>query len=253
MYEVCFVPSALPYAQSGATLARQLDAEDESILQRHQPFYFAYGRPTTKIQVSFKTPLVKGFPIYFGYSQLMFWKLEEDSKPFRDLTYNPELFYRLKIRRHYWLKSLDFGIFDHHSNGKGGEDSRSFDAHYVSANFEREGRRWLTRLSLKGSYLHRFDAGNSNIQRYVGPFSVGLSFVQMFDAWIDKGVFELNFFPGGKFAQNWSYGGYQLSYSFRLGKIDLVPAFYVQYYRGYAETLLNFEQNINEFRVGLVF
>src|SRR5688572_9136616 len=90
-------------ADSSALLAASnknefLHEEEASILQRHYPFYFVYGRPLSKLQVSFKTPVVRKFPLYFGYTQFMFWALEEESKPFRDLTYNPELFYRHEVK-----------------------------------------------------------------------------------------------------------------------------------------------------------
>src|SRR5690606_21131386 len=49
--------------------------EEETLLQRNQPFYFAYGRPTSKLQLSFKVPLIKKQPIFFAYTQQMFWNL----------------------------------------------------------------------------------------------------------------------------------------------------------------------------------
>jgi outer membrane phospholipase A len=232
---------------------KKVDREDQSVLQRHRPFYFAYGNPVSKLQVSFKTPIVRDWPLYFGYTQFMFWALTEKSKPFRDLTYNPELFYRLDKR---WglLSSVDFGIFAHNSNGKGGKDSRSLDEQYVRLNFDHEGRRWMTRFAVQGAYLHGFDDTNKNIQKFLGPLSVSVSFIQLFDgSWIDKSEINLQATPGGKLADSWDYGGYQLSWSFRLGGIDLVPAFYLQYYHGFAETLLNYDKRVSEFRGGIIF
>lgn len=233
--------------------AKQLDMEDESILQRHHPFYFVYGEPLSKLQLSFKSPAFHDVPLYFGYTQLMFWALNEDSKPFRDLTYNPELFYRYSPKNWGWLKSIDFGILGHHSNGKQGAISRSYDKQYLRFNFESEGRRWLTRFSLQAAYLHGFDPGNKVIQDYVGPLNLSISFVQLFDSWIDKSEVAFMAQPGGKFSTRWDQGGYQLSWSFRIGKVALVPAFYLQYYYGYAETLLNYDVDVREFRGGIIF
>lgn len=229
-------------------------AEDEgSILERHYPFYFAYGRPSSKLQVSFKAPIIRDVPLYFGYTQFMFWDLAEKSKPFRDFTYNPELFYRYSLVRTNYLKSIDFGIFGHNSNGKKDADSRSLDKHYVRFNFDREGRRWVTRFGAQLSYLYDFDDTNLDIQRYIGPLSLSVSFIQLFDSWVDKSEVSLSAAPGGKFADNWGRGGYQLAWSFRFGKFSLVPAFYMQYYYGYAETLLNYDQQVSEFRGGIIF
>ncbi len=251
-----FVNSCTPvFAAEGVTTntADRLDHEDESVLQRHQPFYFVYGEPLSKLQLSFKSPAIRHVPLYFGYTQFMFWELREDSKPFRDLTYNPELFYRWSPKNTGWLTSIDFGLHGHVSNGKEGVDSRSYDKHYLRLNFEREGRRWLTRFSLQGAYLYNFDPTNKDIQDYIGPINATISFVQLFDSWIDKSEVAFSASPGGKFSTRWDRGGYQLSWSFRLGGIDLVPAFYMQYYYGYAETLLNYNVDVREFRGGVIF
>lgn len=231
----------------------KLNEEEHSILERHYPFYFAYGRPTSKLQISFKSPVVRNFPLYFGYTQFMFWELEEKSKPFRDFTYNPELFYRFGTDNLGWLKSIDFGLYGHNSNGKKGPDTRSLDKHYVRFNFDREGRRWVTRFGAQLSYLYAFDEENADIQEYIGPLSLSVSFIQLFNSWVDKSEVSLSASPGGKFAQKWERGGYQLSWSFRFGKFDLVPAFYLQYYNGYAETLLNYSKPVSEFRGGIIF
>ncbi len=244
--------AAAETSSDGPLLQKRLEEEDASILQRHRPFYFAYGRPTSKLQVSFKIPLIRKVPLYFGYTQFMFWALSEKSKPFRDLTFNPELFYRWHQRRGL-LSSIDFGVFGHNSNGKSGADSRSLDEQYVRFNFDREGARWLTRFGLQAAYLHGFDDTNKDIQRYLGPLSVSVSFIQLFDAWFDKSEISLQATPGGKLADAWDYGGYQLSWSFRLGKFALVPAFYIQFYHGYAETLLNYDKRVSELRGGVIF
>src|SRR4051812_44619775 len=88
--------AASPAAATPPLTIRSDEQEEQSLLQRHHPFYFAYGQPLSKLQLSFKTPIIKDQPLYFGYTQVMFWALRESSKPFRDLTYNPELFYRLQ-------------------------------------------------------------------------------------------------------------------------------------------------------------
>ncbi len=252
-------PSARAELGSQSTLvdskdkAKAVDSDDAAVLQRHYPFYFAYGHALSKLQVSFKSPLVRSRPLYFGYTQLMFWALNDDSKPFRDLTFNPELFYRWDLGQATWLKSVDIGGFNHNSNGKAGPDSRSYNKSYLRANFEHQGPRWISRFSLQGSDLYGFDPGNTDIQDFIGPVSFSLSFIQLFKAWVDRSELALQFSPGGKFSHRWGYGGYQASYSFRLGGIHLVPAFYLQYYRGYAETLLNYNQRVNVFRAGLIF
>jgi len=230
-----------------------VDKDESDILQRHRPFYFAYGHDTSKLQLSFRSPLVRTWPLYFGYTQLMFWALQADSKPFNDLTFNPELFYQLKTPSSGMLKSIDFGIFSHNSNGKAGPASRSYNNSYVRVNFEKELKHWIARFSVQVQDLYNFDPGNEDIQDHIGPLTLNLSFIQLFDGWIDKSEFSLQAFPGGKFANHWDYGGYQASLSFRLGGVNIVPAFYLQYYKGFAETLLNYSQRVDVFRAGIIF
>lgn len=231
----------------------KINKEDGVALQRHLPFYFVYGEPLSKLQISFKTPIVRKLSFYFAYTQAMFWSLSEQSKPFRDLTYNPELFYRWANKHWGILESVDFGLFSHNSNGKKDFDSRSYDKQYLRFNFAREGRRWVTRFSTEFAYLNHFDGTNRDIQNYIGPLALSISFIQLFDAYIDKSEVSLKASPGGKFAGEWGRGGYQVSWAFRLGKIDIVPAFYLQYYHGFAETLLNYNEDVDEFRGGLIF
>lgn len=66
--------------------------------------------------------------LYFGYTQNSFWHLYDDSAPFFDNNYNPQLFLFVDMR--------DFGfsslvpsprlLVEHESNGRGGTESRSW-------------------------------------------------------------------------------------------------------------------------------
>ena len=124
---------SVPLKSDGGT-----QQEDNHFL-RHHPFYFVYGAPLSKVQMSFKTPILREVPLYFGFTTFTFWALKEESKPFRDVTYNPELFYRWSRENWAFLNSLDFGIWGHTSNGKSGPDSRSYEQSYLRFNFDRRG------------------------------------------------------------------------------------------------------------------
>ena len=245
-------PTERQHLLQSTNKSEALQEDEHAYLLRYNPFYFAYGNPLSKLQVSFRTKLIRRVPLYFAYTQQMFWALQQNSKPFRDLTYNPELFYRFNFKELGWWHSVDVG-YAHNSNGKDGDDSRSFNTIYARANFEKEFRRWIFRLSVRAGYLHDFDDTNKNIQTYIGPFSYKLSWIQLYDAWVDKSELAVEAIPGGKWGQNVDNGGYQFSWAFRIGGIDLLPSFYVQYYMGYGETLLNYNQYIHAFRGGVIF
>jgi phospholipase A1/A2 len=225
--------------------------EEDSVLKRHNPFYFAYGQPTSKIQLSFKVPLIKDQPIYLAYTQQMFWNLKAESKPFQDSTYNPELIYRWSLKDSL-ISSIDIAPISHMSNGKKDLDSRSVNKRYVKFNFDKEYSNWIFRGGVQLAYLYDYEETNINIRDYIGPLGLSFSAVQLFDGWVDAGEFSVQITPGGKYAQNWNHGGYQFSYSFRLGGLEVMPAFYIQYYTGFAETLLNYNERVNQLRVGFV-
>lgn len=71
--------------------------------------------------------------LYFGYSQKSFFQIynQDDSKPFRESNFNPELFTRLpspvKLLPNL---SFDLGI-EHESNGQALPDSRSYNRIYI--------------------------------------------------------------------------------------------------------------------------
>lgn len=253
-------PGVSSATSSGNSPIEREQYKETKLLQRHKPFYFAYGDPNSKLQLSFKVPLLTKYPLYFGYTQLMFWALNKNSMPFHDQTFSPELFYRFYLDESNIVRSIDAGFWGHNSNGKGGDVSRSYNTRYVRLNMEKEGRNWTTRANVQLQYLFGYDEtnrevheNNKQIKNYVGPLSVNLTFVQLFDGWFDKSEISLSLTPGGKLADRWDHGGYQASWSFRLGAINLTPAFYLQYYHGYAETLLNYNQRVDEFRGGVVF
>lgn len=229
-----------------------LEEQEQLRILYYKPIYFAYGEPSSKLQFSFRVPLAENFPLNFAYSQIIFWELQEESKPFQDATYNPEMFYRWDYDQKA-IRSLDFGIFEHNSNGKAGQDSRSYNQSYLRANWAFESKSWVVQLSAKAKLLYDVDETNRDIYDYVGPFEGEIKFIQLFDSMFDQLEAVINLNPGGKWGTEFNKGGYQLSMNFHVGGIKVVPAFYVQYYHGYAETLVNYDQSVDEFRAGLMF
>ncbi len=230
----------------------QVQNKENIHLLYHRPLYFAYGEPQTKIQLSFKSALVDEVPLYFGYTQIMFWALAEQSKPFTDSTYNPELFYRQRVVNSV-VKSVDFGIFEHRSNGKAEAASRSYNQSYIKLNADYESKYWVTAVSTKFSYLYETDDTNRDIMAYVSPLEIEVRFIQLLNWWVNENEFDVRFHPGGKYAQEWDKGGYEVGWNFRLGKLKVVPSFYIQYYSGYAESLLNYNEYVHEWRAGFRF
>lgn len=110
-------------------------------LSVHKPFYLLpltyspdYSGQDSELvfQISAKLRLYRG--LYFGYTQRSFWSIldSDDSRPFRESDYNPELFYRWipgSDPDDFW--GLDLGI-EHESNGQSMPDSRSWNRIYAA-------------------------------------------------------------------------------------------------------------------------
>lgn len=235
------------------TVSELLAIEDHLNLSRHNATYFAAGNPLSKLQFSFKYRLIKKQTLYFGFTQILFWDLGEDSKPFRDTTYNPELIYTYQINGLQFLESIDFGIWEHNSNGKDELASRSFERNYIRLNMQHEYQEWVLRTSIKLGYIHGLDDTNKDIQDYISPLELKITLVEVIRGLLDKSELSLRFFPGGKYADKFDKGGFELGLSFRLGGLDIVPSFYMQYFNGYAESLINYDERENEFRAGFIF
>lgn len=94
----------------------------ESRLSFYEPMYIGVGRnghTTARFQFSFKYRIVKPADprsrslvdnLYFGYTQVSIWDLSANSKPFRDTSYKPSIFYYLPDTglRGRWFDSLGF-------------------------------------------------------------------------------------------------------------------------------------------------
>ena len=81
----------------------------------YQPSYFIFGKENLKMQFSSKYRVAKNYNLYLAYTQVMFWDIYEQSAPFNDINYNPEIFYRLIEGDTKFIRSIDFG-YHHTSN-----------------------------------------------------------------------------------------------------------------------------------------
>ena len=114
----------------------------------YEPVYFIVGGDgglNAKFQISLRYQLfdnqgrlARRLPwiddLYLSYSQTSLWDLGDLSKPFKDSSYRPRLFYSNNDLTRLFDGQLRVGVetgFGHESNGKEGEDSRSFNMFYV--------------------------------------------------------------------------------------------------------------------------
>jgi phospholipase A1 len=202
-----------------------------------------------KLQLSLKVKLWedifgKEMDLWFGYTQLSFWQLYnvEDSSPFRETDYEPELL--LNYRTRYRLLGLTGRFiqvgFNHQSNGQTEPLSRSWNRIVANLGFERG----HLSLLLKGWYRipeSAEDDDNPNIEDYLGYGELWATYI-----W-KKNKFGAMVRNNLQLPEN--RGALQLEWSFPL--IRRVSG-YVQYYVGYGESLLDYNHYVNRIGCGFI-
>lgn len=228
----------------------------------NEPVYFLVGSDPThaKFQISFKYRLLnpegslasrwqRFENIYFGYTQTSFWDWESDSAPFYDSSYKPELFYyRPDIPQGAlpWISRFSFqGGVQHESNGKDGADSRSLNMVYLKpgALIETGDRSLFTIEPRVWAYIGDL-ADNPDIDRYRGYFDVEMAWEQL-ESWKLAATLRKGTGAGKGSAQ------FDLTYPLHnILKNNLDLYLHLQYYSGYAETLLSYDQARDFLRLG---
>lgn len=145
-------------------------------LSAYEPIYFVYGPGSDtsgRVQISFKYRLFGRDDgglgnLYFAYTQRMFWDLEADSAPFRDVNYMPELMY-LFAPRPFGGTTVGGRVgARHESNGRSGAASRSVNTLYVQPEASWSiGGQTLTVAPRLWVYVGRRN-GNEDIRHYRG-------------------------------------------------------------------------------------
>lgn len=206
-----------------------------------------------KFQFSFKAPVIRNLfrdraHLYFAYTNASHWQLydRDDSSPFRDTNHEPELFFVLNNnwRMGNWRSSLlSFGL-NHQSNGRPVPLSRSWNRIYAMMTFEKDNwvfgvRPWY-RIPEKAKTDPAEADGDDNpdILDYMGHGEIRLVNKHGRETY---GVMIRGNTSTGK-------GALELSYSRALpGK----ARFYVQYFNGYGETLIDYNARTNRIGFGI--
>lgn len=228
-------------------------------ISSYDPIYFAVGHrdgANARFQVSFKyrlfspdDPARPGFMDnwYFGYTQTALWDLHSDSIPFVDTTYNPSLFW---ARDSIWAtgdKRWSLGLnsgFEHKSNGKDGEDSRSLNDLYVQPQVD---YRFNGGSTLSFQPRFKYYVWTDHDMNY--PDSLG--YVDWKLRWAqDDGLILSGLYRQGSNGRNAT----QLEAAWPLKRtfLHMNGHLYVQYFRGYGETLLGYDQKHDpQLRIGI--
>jgi phospholipase A1 len=216
----------------------------------YEPTYFIFGKDDLKLQISGKYRLAKALNLYFGFTQTMFWNIYVTSQPFRDINYNPEMFYRLVEDDSKNLKSLDFG-FIHSSNGKDGLNSRSFNRLYLKTNIATK----INRHSLIGEFkfydIVTSEDTNADIKKYLGYWDFTFHLTHLVIHQKQRLDLEFRIFAGDKIV-NLHKGGRSLGLIYNFESENFNPSIYLQYFSGHAESFLDYNKTSEQLRLGLL-
>lgn len=270
--------------QQGA--AQPTEVETNSPVAPYKINYFAMNNwpwnsaSQAKFQFSMKFRVLKPdlyifasnyFPAYVAYTQKSMWNIGQPSSPFEETNYNPEFFLDYPVNKtimgRVHLRNVVVGILEHESNGLAGPQSRSWNRQYVLVRFGLKAKEKLDitnsfladkaslyiKLWLPSGYTEQDDylkaVGNNNkFLDYMGRGELGLSIRNflwrgaMKDHQLD---IKLPLF------HDTDKPSCQLEFRQQLPNMNF--SIYLQYWYGYGETLLRFDQFGHRGFAGLSF
>lgn len=233
-------------------------------ISAYEPIYFLVGAnpEDSKFQLSFSYRLIdQNGPLaassswvnglHFGYTQVSFWDLKSDSAPFEDTSYKPELFHLTTNLswRPPWMQGLflQSGVL-HESNGRGGDASRNTNILYikpVAILFSRGSSFGIQVAPKVWGYFKNSDDSNGDLPDYRGYFA------------IDVKVGKSNgLVAGANFRWAKEGGSVQVDLNYPLHQYlgnNLAVDLQIQYVNTLAESLLNYRERTEAFRMGLSF
>lgn len=214
-----------------------------------EPLQEDFSNFEAKFQFSVRIPVLTGlFPdrtrLWAAYTQLSFWQAfnREESSPFRESNYEPELFLSYEPALKLGPGSIDIvsiGI-NHQSNGLSDPLSRSWNR--IIGNVVYSNNRWV----MSASPWYRIpesskEDNNPDIYNYLGYGDYNITYKLP-----DDTTLGLLFRNNLDFDENRST--FRLDYTFPLS--DSVRA-YVQYFHGWGETLIDYNHHVKRIGIGI--
>jgi outer membrane phospholipase A len=251
-------PSNLVPAQPAASALQRTFA---SRLATHEPIYFVYGEetPAAKFQFSFKYRLLdfteRTRPrltrtLQFAYTQRSLWDINAVSSPFYDTSYMPELFFESLAyapdNHNQWFTWLGGqGGYKHESNGRAGDVSRSLNTVFLRGAFA------------MGDLDHWYVLVAPEVFTYIGGVSDNRHLTDY------RGYGQLRLVlgrNGGPALMTTLHGGrrfshgtvqFDLTVPVRTKFLNFETFLLLQYFNGYGETLLKYDEHSEALRAGI--
>lgn len=207
----------------------------------------------TMFQISFKKPLAKNIlgmqeTLYLGYTQTSWWQTFEESLPFRETNYQPELFIEFPyLHEHTALKAYKIGLL-HESNGQGGEYSRSWNRIYLEGIFQYKGIFIMPRVWHRFHERDKRDINDANgddnpyMYNYLGYGDLKISFPY-------KQTFLNILLRNNLKFDNGNKGAIRVDWTFPIPWIEDMYG-YLYYFNGYGESLIDYDKRMEKLGIG---
>ena len=257
--------AGIPGAKHSSTAPAPSGSEAWEFFANHmsfyEPIYFLLGTyPAAEFQVSLKYKLIDLKDtvnplahLYFGYTQTSFWEIFTKDPAFYDTSYKPSVFlyYPDLFQKDFFQLDLQLGG-EHESNGRGGTEERSMNTIYLQPKvtvdlpdnfqFSLQPRAWF--------YLYVGD-NNENMDQYHG-YADALGAL----TWLDPKTGEkIQLSTKFIIGDEGSHAGLLFDLRFNLAGLPVLrkfnPAIQVQYFQGYGQTLLQYNETSNGLRGGV--
>jgi phospholipase A1 len=204
-----------------------------------------------KFQLSVRQRLTKTVLPYntflmLTYTQKSFWDVYAKSSPFRDNNYNPGISLIKHVIYKKQLRGTAIVAFEHESNGRDSLDSRGWNyfvlsgVYFFNACFSAQAKIWAGWLDKGDDDLE--GSGNPDLYRYRGYGLVALNYRSLNDKFWASAVIN----PRTKFGRF----NTQVELNFRRSPKSN-QYFFIQWYNGYGESLLEYNQYTSMLRVGI--
>lgn len=226
-------------------------------LSLYKPNYFMPGTWSDKaqtdsdaeaqFQLSFKQRIGHTH-VFFAYTQTSFWRIWDgnDSRPFRETNFKPEVFYRLRDEKNpLGPFDLDFGL-EHQSNGESQPNSRSWNRVYLRPTYKT--RDWRVQLQVWGRVFASDEpSSTSNPDGDDNPDIIDfMGYHQLQVDWRFPEGRQLSLMNRYNFEEG--NGALRLRYS----EPTTAQGFhwYVQLFHGYGESLIDYNREISRIGIG---
>ncbi len=210
-------------------------AEKPTSFNSDTKFQVSVRHRITNSKLPFKTYL------FLTYTQKAFWDVFKESFPFRDLNYNPTIGIGRALIYHKRFVGTMLLQFEHESNGKDGEDSRSWNKISLTTNLFFD-KNWSMQAKV---WIPIVDGQNNpDLTRYTGWANIGGEYKSNDTKYCFSAIIN-------KRSVNNLSANLTLNFAVRLFN-DENQYLFAEFYNGYGESLLDYKDFRQRLRIGFV-